>query len=479
MKCQKCRQTIKLHGSLEDMSPAAFNLLIGASSQPPPTSEHISSSKPTYPADRREVFEKASQNAGAPSFKRTVPGPRMGTASHSRSHSNLNLAPSKSIYQNPAESFVVLTESQMLPPAPSRQSNTLQTEQDKATADDDDQSAQSQLLKRSERLFEVLSARTDIDHPICMECSELLVEGYTKRLTNATRERDSFVDFLKQVNADVPTAAEQDAQQEELRRLQAEDAAALKELQELEKQRAEVDAEIKRLEEESRKLDKEEEEFWRNRNAFTQKLEEFQNMRDGVNVQYDHDSKQLEKLQRTNVYNDTFNIGHDGFFGTINALRLGRLPNQPVEWIEINAAWGQTLLLLATIAEKLGFTFDGYRLKPMGSTSCIDKLDPSTSSSSTDPKVTTLELYSSGDLPIGRMFMHRKFDMAMVAFLECLRQLGEYVEQRDPNLKLPYKIIKDKIGDSCIRLAFNQDEAWTRACKYTLTCVKFLLAHTR
>jgi hypothetical protein len=29
MKCQKCRQPVKLHGSLEDMSPAAFNLLVG------------------------------------------------------------------------------------------------------------------------------------------------------------------------------------------------------------------------------------------------------------------------------------------------------------------------------------------------------------------------------------------------------------------------------------------------------------------
>jgi len=152
---------------------------------------------------------------------------------------------------------------------------------------------------------------------------------------------------------------------------------------------------------------------------------------------------------------------------------------QQVEWAEVNAAWGQTLLLLATIAEKLGFAFSGYRLKPMGSTSKIDKLDPPSSGSSTEPKVTTLELFSSGDMPIGRMFMHRKFDMAMVAFLECLRQVAEFVEQRDPTMKLPYKIAKDKIGDSCIRLAFNQDEAWTRACKYTLTCVKFLLAHTR
>ena len=31
-----------------------------------------------------------------------------------------------------------------------------------------------------------------------------------------------------------------------------------------------------------------------------------------------------------------------------------------VEWAEINAAWGQTLLLLYTIARKLDFTFEKY-----------------------------------------------------------------------------------------------------------------------
>lgn len=31
-----------------------------------------------------------------------------------------------------------------------------------------------------------------------------------------------------------------------------------------------------------------------------------------------------------------------------------------VEWAEINAAWGQTLLLLYTIARKLDYTFEQY-----------------------------------------------------------------------------------------------------------------------
>lgn len=151
-----------------------------------------------------------------------------------------------------------------------------------------------------------------------------------------------------------------------------------------------------------------------------------------------------------------------------------RLTFEKVEWPEINAAWGQTLLLLSTVAEKIKFTFEGYRLKPMGSASRIEKVEIHHGEQT---RVSSHELFSSGDLPIARMFAHRKFDAAMVAFLDCLRQMGEYVESQDSNIKMPYNINKDKIGDACIRIALFQDEAWTKACKYTLTCAKFLLAY--
>ena len=45
---------------------------------------------------------------------------------------------------------------------------------------------------------------------------------------------------------------------------------------------------------------------------------------------YARDSAVLERLERTNVYNDAFCIGHDGIFGTINGLRLGRYGNMVV-----------------------------------------------------------------------------------------------------------------------------------------------------
>lgn len=306
-------------------------------------------------------------------------------------------------------SFVMLTESQFVPPAVE---NIPTRPQRKSTGQTQDHAQEegsfANQVERATRLFEIVSARSDIDHPICVECTEMLVEGLQKRLTGATKERDAYISFLRSLNASVPTADELASAEKSLKESLEAEKAAFAELEDLEREKAELDKEIAGLEEESQQLDADEETFWRARNAFALTLAEFQTERDALNMRYDHDSQQLERLQRTNVYNDAFCIGHDGYFGTINGLRLGRLANPSVEWPEINAAWGQTCLLLSTIAERLGFQFQGYRLKPLGSTSRIDKIEypvHPTGPAATDrvaPKITQLDLFSSGDLPLFR-----------------------------------------------------------------------------
>ncbi|CAG8948775.1 hypothetical protein HYFRA_00001897 [Hymenoscyphus fraxineus] len=496
MYCQKCRAPLKLDSSLEDLNPAAFDLLVGASSQQQP--KNIPPSRPGYPQERKQLYDRVSRNSSSPTLRRNISGARRIDASSLEPRTGL---------ANPAMSFVMLTESQVVPASvvksPEDTNPKRRGLEDTVNMDgtDDEGKAMSQEMERVSRLFEILSARSDIDHPVCVECTDLLVEGLQQRLNAATKERDAYSGFLKQVNADIPTEDEVKEAQEQLAQAKADEATAIEELKKLEKEKSEVDKEIAQLEEEARALDNEEEQFWRERNAFSIKLNDFQNVRDSVNQQYDHDSQLLEKLQRTNVYNDTFCISHDGNFGTINGLRLGRLSNVAVDWQEINAAWGHTLLLLATVAEKLGFKFHGYELQPMGSTSRIIRYDypsPSASRAGSQRSSTTraptrkvLELYSSGDMPLGLTFMHRKFDTAMVAFLACVKQVGEFVEEEsmkggnDP-LRLPYKIDGDKIYKNdvdkmdsvSIKLGIAQDDSWSRACKYTLTCCKFLLAHT-
>jgi beclin 1 len=147
------------------------------------------------------------------------------------------------------------------------------------------------------------------------------------------------------------------------------------------------------------------------------------------------------------------------------------------------------LLLIVTVAEKLDYKFQGYEPQPMGSTSKIIRYEtPSPASSrlgsravQPPPKKHVLELFSSGDMPLGLTLWHRKFDNAMVAFLELVRQLGVHVERETKatgnTLALPYAIENDKIADLSIKLGIAQDDGWTKACKLTLTCCKFLLAH--
>ncbi|KAJ6178127.1 hypothetical protein N7519_008588 [Penicillium mononematosum] len=465
MYCQKCRTPLKLDGSVESLNPAAFDLLSNSTGKTLSDTGAVSSSaRSSYPPEHRDKYDQSSKNATSPVYRRSIPAPRAG-GQH-------NPATPRADSGNMSESSAS---------GRSKRNHTqaqLRSQEDGSFVDQ---------VEKTTRLFEIVSARSDIDHPICVECTELLVEGLQKRLAGSTKERDAYISFLRNLNGSIPTEEELQAAQKSLDESLEAERAAFAELQSLEKEKATLDAEIASLEIDSRRLRCGRGEFLA-----------FQNERDALNMRYDHDSQQLERLQRTNVYNDAFCIGHDGYFGTINGLRLGRLANPSVDWPEINAAWGQTALLLATMAEKLGFQFQGYRLKPLGSSSRIDKIEYPTQPSGQPvegaaPKVTQLDLFSSGDLPLNLPWLHRRFDAGMVAFLECLRQLGKFVEKTPapvisprrgptgataPGLKLPYEIKRDRIGDASIKLGFNQnDETWTRACKYTLTCCKFLLAH--
>ena len=54
----------------------------------------------------------------------------------------------------------------------------------------------------------------------------------------------------------------------------------------------------------------------------------------------------------------------------------------------------------------------------------------------------TYELYGSGDLHFGRLLHNRRFDFAMVAFLDCLKQLMDYVKSQDPQVDFPHQSVR-------------------------------------
>lgn len=476
--CQKCRTPLRVDSTLEDLNPASFKILADAAPALSPKSPDAPRSAAAR--ERRQHYDEASQQDDRPMQKRTTPGAqRAGGKLH------------------PDMSYVDITESVMTAGATPDAAHAT-TEKPKFSVKKshpvtgngaDGVESLSQQMESTVRLFEILSARSDIDHPVCSECADLLLEGLQKRQAGVIRERDAYVEFLKQAQQDVPTEEERIKTKQDLQDIQQRERRALEELQALEAEKARMEEEIAALDAQAEELDEEEDRFWRERNAFTQELAAFQEERDSLQNRLTHDSKLLESLQRTNVYNDTFCIGHDGNFGTINGLRLGRLADHPVDWPEINAALGQAMLLLVVVSEKLGYTFKGYRLLPIGSTSRLILEDPDLVPTGTGKqKGMVHELYSSGNLPFGLGAFYGGFDSAMVAFLECLRQLGAHVERSSAQstaghgLKMPYEIQTSKdtgrIGGVKVSLGgVGKEEQWTKACKYMLTCCKFLLAH--
>ena len=99
-----------------------------------------------------------------------------------------------------------------------------------------------------------------------------------------------------------------------------------------------LNAERFSLEEASRALDAEETSYFHEFNEFKALLRTHVCERDGLVTKVEQTNRQLDRLRKTNVFNDAFHIWFDGPFGTVNGFRLGRLPNAPVEWDEINAA---------------------------------------------------------------------------------------------------------------------------------------------
>ena len=319
--------------------------------------------------------------------------------------------------------------------------------------------------------FRMISAHSDVDHPLCVECPEVVLDMYEQEISEmekALKDYDQMGQLLKhEVEGYKSEKSKLDSELKELTQKEVELTAKLKKIED---QRTLIAAKKKEQDKKEASLKEEEQVYWRDFNQYQQRMLESKDEQVSMQYQLHYTTEQLAKLKKTNILNKTFHIWHNGHFGTINGLRLGRLQTVPVEWVEINAAWGQTVFLLSNLARFTGVEFKGYRLVPYGNQSFLEPLEGN--------KRKLLPLYSSAGL---RLFTDSKFDAAMVAFLDCLNQLKQHIESTSqPHFVLPYSIDKDKIGDVnkefySIKTQFNTQERWTKALKFLLTNLRWAL----
>ncbi|WIA22458.1 hypothetical protein OEZ85_004756 [Tetradesmus obliquus] len=298
-----------------------------------------------------------------------------------------------------------------------------------------------------------------------LEESFVLREEVEAQVAELEGEIGAYSNALRQLGEEGAAALSEEEFAAELADLAAQTAAAQQQQAQAESALTAVQRELAAQQAIAADIAALEERYWHDLNEYQLSLQQHISERDGLLQRIDRAGQQLLLLKSTNVLNDTFRIWHDGPFGTISGFRLGRTPEAPVEWEEINAAWGQAVLLLATMATQCKLNFSAYRLLPMGS----------------HPRVAdkrgTYDLFG----PVAKLW-GGSYDKAMAGFLACLKEFGDFARARDiaegqPSLfEFPFAIEGDKVGNYTVRLSLlSKDAKWTKALKLLLADLKVAL----
>lgn len=188
----------------------------------------------------------------------------------------------------------------------------------------------------------------------------------------AEEDAQEYQAFLNKLDKETEDDGQVEALQKELEELQMEEAKLQSELDQLQGEEEDVDRQLQEQIDQRDKLEKEEQKYWKEYSKYNRELLLAQDDYKSLDCKLRYAQGQIERLKKLNVFTATFHIWHTGHFATINGFRLGRLPSVPVDWNEINAAWGHTAFLLSCLSKAIGMKeFQRYQIVPYGNFSYI------------------------------------------------------------------------------------------------------------
>ncbi|KAK6749949.1 hypothetical protein RB195_002138 [Necator americanus] len=301
--------------------------------------------------------------------------------------------------------------------------------------------------------------------PICKECSDELLVGMDQQLKLLEDDCAAYrqlIDMLKEKYSNADLAS----MKQTLRNLQDEERALKAQYEQLCAEEQRLDAEL--LEKKAQLEEKTEEEAgrWRQFRDNHRRLLDIDEKIRKADAQLRYYAEQHRKLANTNALDLVFHIWvdpADGMIGEINGFRLGRLPDRLVDWPEINAAWGQLVLLLDTLMQRANFKQENFKLITMGSYSCIKR------KRSTGEEVK-YPLFASGSW---KPFGNNNMDSGIMAYLQCFEDLRVALQKQNPRFEIPHRISKDCLVHGSMeysaKMLLNSEERWTKAMKLLLT----------
>lgn len=111
------------------------------------------------------------------------------------------------------------------------------------------------------RLFNLLTTRADIDHPLCAECTQILLSSLQRQLDETRKERDGYIAFEKGLKKERERESQdmgKDEADKKIEKLKMEERVAIEQLRLAEQEREQLDEELRALELEERVLEEEE-----------------------------------------------------------------------------------------------------------------------------------------------------------------------------------------------------------------------------
>uniref|UniRef100_A0A7E4W6P8 APG6 domain-containing protein n=2 Tax=Panagrellus redivivus TaxID=6233 RepID=A0A7E4W6P8_PANRE len=312
-----------------------------------------------------------------------------------------------------------------------------------------------------------------IDVSLCKDCTTSSLDEMKRQLAEVDAELINYDKALQDLS--LKSSATQwndvDATAAQLQRLTMEEATLLEELRTLEEQEAKIKKENRELDLTLSTGEKESDDLYRifrnNHRMFLQCSEECQSYQLRRNLM----EESLEMLKSMSTLDIAFCISIHENYGTINGLRLGRLPHEIVEWTEINAAFGQVALLMQILSERVGIIFTDYEIVPRGNNSAIRRLSGT--------KTVEYPLHGSGGW---KPFGQSQLDHAIVGLLQCLIQIEAKLRERHNAVSpvLMYRMKGEQIIDNespyRVKMQFNSEERWTKAMKLLLLNLKRAIA---
>lgn len=119
----------------------------------------------------------------------------------------------------------------------------------------------SHHLRSTVRLFNLISSRTDIDHPLCAECTQVLLVSLQRQLDETKKERDGYIAFEKEVRKERERESQglsKEEAEKKIEKLKLDEQSAIKQLKEAEREKHQLDEELRILEQEEKLLEQEE-----------------------------------------------------------------------------------------------------------------------------------------------------------------------------------------------------------------------------